>query len=123
MVSAAVFQAVSGCARIRQFFLAAAWRLVAVPLFPFFPVRTRSSKMAAMQKAVVTIGQDKIIRSVNREAIRLFGYQRADELIGYAPPPPIQHLSPFLSFMPADIDCPSQEINQRSGAASLEGSA
>jgi PAS domain-containing protein len=41
-----------------------------------------------MQKAVVTIGQDKIIRSVNREAIRLFGYQRADELIGYAPPPP-----------------------------------
>jgi PAS domain S-box-containing protein len=50
-------------------------------------LRTRSSKMAAMQKAVVTIGQDKIIRSVNREAIRLFGYQRADELIGYAPPP------------------------------------
>lgn len=48
--------------------------------------------MAAMQKAVVTIGQDKIIRSVNREAIRLFGYQRADELIGKSinvlvPPP------------------------------------
>jgi PAS domain-containing protein len=44
--------------------------------------------MAAMQKAVVTIGQDKIIRSVNREAIRLFGYQRAEELIGYVQPPP-----------------------------------
>lgn len=38
--------------------------------------------MAAMQKAVVTIGQDKIIRSVNREAVRLFGYKRAEELIG-----------------------------------------
>lgn len=54
--------------------------------------------MAAMQKAVVTIGQDKIIRSVNREAIRLFGYQRADELIGYVPPPQrnISLLSLFL---------------------------
>jgi len=58
--------------------------------------------MAAMQKAVVTIGQDKIIRSVNREAIRLFGYQRADELIGYVPPPNETSLSFPFFFMPGN---------------------
>ncbi len=94
LVSAADFKVVSGFARIRQIccpLLGDSLLYLSSPSSTLLPHTKILSKMAAMQKAVVTIGQDKIIRSVNREAIRLFGYQRADELIGYALPP-MKHL-------------------------------
>ncbi len=78
-------------------FLSPSWRLFLIrslkttPFLPSFSswcqrsARWEQSQkiMAAMQKAVVTIDRSKTIRSVNREAVRMFGYQRAEELIGF----------------------------------------